>query len=127
MKLELQECRFDKKRIQKWIDSGRIFQKEGGAYWCGVHPWSSFLSWNQMLNTTCEEYFTLIAKQSFPTALYIADQYSCVTEAGLLLMKSIYPDLIVKHFPGSEHSIHSTSRNAFIEAVNDFLRMISAS
>lgn len=124
MTQDFEEFGFGASRVQKWINSGRIFQK-GEGYWSGVHPWSSYLCWNQMLSVTCEECFEKIATNHLPTILFIAENNSSVSSEGLDYMTRVHPSLRIKKFPGSDHSIHNTTKIAYIEAINEFLSILN--
>ncbi len=116
---------YKSEKFESWLKDGRVKLLKNGNYHIGVHPYVSYLARNNIsASQATQAAFEALNIKNTPVLLLRAEKFSCVSDEGLQLMQSTHPTIQYKFIPNSDHSIHKTATQAFINALNEFIDKI---
>lgn len=130
--IALVDAGYDEKRVEKWIDEGRLKQTDDTSWWSDVNPEARMLCYSKILISTCgEEAIRKISSEStaedFQCYLMKAELGSACSDSSVLDMKRILGDrLSLKEYANSYHSIHNTAQDEFVSDLMSIVKQTSS-
>lgn len=117
---ELEKYGYNPERAKSWLKQERIKLTGDGNYFIGVHPYVAHQV-RQCLSYS-EVSLNAFKELQCPILLLKAENHSSISHEGLEQMKELQPSMIFEEVKGSEHSIHRTAQESFLQQVNEFLK-----
>merc|ERR1712130_1028777 len=111
----LQRFGFSADHVERWAQTDRIKKQSNGKYWCCIHPWVTHNCVTQILCVGGLTEYQALAALNTPVLLTVAESGSAASPEGIEEMKLHMPRLDVQHIAGSDHSIHRSQRDRFVE------------
>jgi pimeloyl-ACP methyl ester carboxylesterase len=106
-------------RFDAWLADGRIRKLHSGEFLIPNTLYVGYLARKNISNSPItQEHFSHL---NCPVLLVQAEKYSCVSTEGIDHMKKLQPTMKHIYIPGSEHSIHRTHPEIFVDICHEFI------
>ncbi len=119
-KQELIKFGYNESRVEGYSKDGRIELRENESVKIKIHPYVRYIIRRYIsASDKTQEYFKKIP--SIPKLLLRAEKNSYATDQGVAEMLKVDPKLKVVKIPDSDHTIHASHTEDFINHLNEFI------